>query len=823
MGIQDRLGLGPKPGRRRSGALKIEKRPSDDDAQRLTRQAVLWRAALLLGLGVLALLAFPRISVYDGTARVGEVWTRDDVVAPFDFAVRLPEEELEAQRDSVARAEPPIFVERVNALDNTLAKIDSLDARLDSTFAAYVRWRTVRTSGGPDLAAQTDSLRYLALRADLGGGLTNQQLDWLVSSAYAHARGQEAGLPLDDRLLGEAGRLSRELLTRGVLDVPRDDVLASTLVVRNVDPAVRTESEVPLAEVVGKLQAFALAQSSLRAVAPGRPDTVDIGMTFFRRTFEPNYIYQAEATERRRAERLSEVQPNRGQVRENTRIIRTGDVVTDAQYEQLRSLNIAQRARTGDRSFPRTVIGRILLVFAALSLFFLYLYLLRESIFDDLRQMILVALLIGFVLVGFWIAGVVGLSAAPFAVPVALVSILMAIVYDSRVAAFATLSLGLLAGLIFGGNFEIAFATIFAGLLGVFSVRDVKNRTQLLASGGVVFLAYALVIFAYALLRADPFGDRLVYELLAAGINAVLLLLVWPILVGIERGFSVTTDITLLELSDTNRPVLKELSMRAPGTFNHSLQVANLAEAAADAIGANALRTRVGAIYHDIGKMLKPEYFIENQQPGENPHEKLKPSMSAIVIAAHVKDGLELGRENKLPKVVLDFIGTHHGTGLIEYFYRKAKEAAGDDADQVKEAEFRYPGPRPQTNEQAIVMLADSVEAASRSLQKPNPRRLRSLVEAIFASRVADGQLDDTDLTFSDLAKIRETFHTLLCGIYHFRVKYPGQESEDESAPPPDPDKAPPQEAGLDVSVPDDAPLPTAPPEAEGLGKQPMS
>ncbi len=804
MGIQDRLGLGPKPSRRRSGALKIEKRSSDDDAQRLTRRAVLWRAVLLIGLGVLALLAFPRISVTDGNARAGEVWTRDDVVAPFDFAVRLPEEELQAQRDSVAQAEPPIFVERVDALDNTLAKIDSLDARLDSTFAAYTRWRIARENN-VDAAAQADSLRYTALRADLDVGLSSRQFDWLVLSAFAHARGLESGLPLDDRLLGEAGRISRELLTRGVIDVSRDTIRARTLVIRNLDPAVRTEREVPRAEIVGRRQAFALAQRSLQAVAPGRADTVDIGMTFLRRTFEPNYQYQRDATERRREDRLSEVQPNRGQVRENTRIIRTGDVVTSEQYEQLRSLNIAQRVRTGDRSFPRTVTGRILLVFAALSLFFLYLYLLREAVFDDLRQMILVSLLLGSVLLGFWIAGIVGLSAAPLAVPVALVSILMAIVYDSRVAAFATLSLGLLAGLIFGGDFEITFATIFAGLLGVFSVRDVKNRTQLLASGGLVFLAYALVIFAYALLRADPFNDRLVYELLAIGINAILLLLVWPILVGIERGFGVTTDITLLELSDTNRPVLKELSMRAPGTFNHSLQVANLAEAAADAIGANALRTRVGAIYHDIGKMLKPEYFIENQQPGENPHEKLKPSMSAIVIAAHVKDGLELGRENKLPRVVLDFIGTHHGTGLIEYFYRKAKEAAGDEADHVEEAEFRYPGPRPQTNEQAIVMLADSVEAASRSLQKPNPRRLRSLVEGIFASRVADGQLDDTDLTFSDLAKIRETFHTLLCGIYHFRVKYPGQESEDD-APPPEAEKTPPQQAGLDVSVPSDTP-----------------
>ena len=260
------------------------------------------------------------------------------------------------------------------------------------------------------------------------------------------------------------------------------------------------------------------------------------------------------------------------------------------------------------------------------------------------------------------------------------------------------------------------------------------------------------------------------------------MLLAGPLLWAIERTFRVTTDMTLLELSDTNREVLKKLSLQAPGTFNHSLQVANLAEAAADAVGANALRARVGALYHDIGKMLKPEYFIENQQPGENPHEKIKPSMSALVIAAHVKDGVRLGKEQGLPGVVVDFIGSHHGTGLIEFFYRRAQEQA-PEGTEIDEADYRYPGPLPQSNEEAIVMLADSVEAASRSLDKPTPRRLEALIDGIVAARVSDGQLDESALTFADLTRIKETFHTLLCGIYHFRVKYPDQEDEAPPAP----------------------------------------
>ena len=290
-------------------------------------------------------------------------------------------------------------------------------------------------------------------------------------------------------------------------------------------------------------------------------------------------------------------------------------------------------------------------------------------------------------------------------------------------------------------------------------------------------LAYGTVLLGFELLRATPFDRVFFVDLVAVAVNAALILLAAPLLWGMERGFGVTTDIALLELSDTNRDILKNLSMKAPGTFNHSLQVANLAEAAADAVGANALRARVGALYHDIGKTLKPEYFIENQRPGENPHDNIKPSMSALVIAAHVKEGVILGKEQNLPKVVVDFIASHHGTGLIEYFYRKAQEDAEDPAT-VDESDYRYPGPRPRSNEQAIVMLADSVEAASRSLDKPTPKRLESLIDGIVAARIADGQLDESSLTFADVSRIKDAFHALLCGIYHFRVRYPDQAEE---------------------------------------------
>ena len=367
-----------------------------------------------------------------------------------------------------------------------------------------------------------------------------------------------------------------------------------------------------------------------------------------------------------------------------------------------------------------------------------------------------------------------------YLVPVAAIPLMMTVMFDSRVALFGLWTLAFIGGHFLGFDFEYTFATIFAGSLGIFSVRDIKNRGQIFLSAAIVALGYAIVLGASWLLYDVPI-DIWSDDFVRAMINAAQIIVVLPLLWVFERAFDITTDLTLLELSDTNRPLLKELSLRAPGTFNHTLQVANLAEAAADAIGANALLARVGALYHDVGKMNKPEYFVENQRSGGNPHDHLKPRMSALIIASHVKEGLVVGENYNLPKRVLDFVPMHHGTSLIEYFFRKAQSNQGDEQPDVLESEFRYPGPRPNSREAGILMLADSVEAASRSISEPTHKRLESMVDGIFKSRVNDGQLDDTHLTFKDLYQIKETFLEILIGIHHGRVKYPGQQEAEQA------------------------------------------
>ncbi len=315
-------------------------------------------------------------------------------------------------------------------------------------------------------------------------------------------------------------------------------------------------------------------------------------------------------------------------------------------------------------------------------------------------------------------------------------------------------------------------ATVVGCTLGLFSVRDIKNRSQFFFTTPIiVFISYIIVIIGFSLAAATGWHSFLI-KLAYTAINALFIVFTYPLILLFEKGFNITTDLTLIELSDTNLPVLRRLMNKAAGTFHHSLQVANLAEAAAGNIEANALLCRVGALYHDIGKLEHPEYFTENQLAG-NEHDTLKPRMSALVIKAHVSNGVKMAKEYKLPEMIIDFIKTHHGTSVIKYFYNKAKEQSDPEKNEIKKEDFRYDGPRPYSKETGIVMLADSVEAASRSLKSPNYQKLEQLVDKLIEARLNEGQLSRTPLTFRDLSVIKKTFLNILVGIYHSRVEYP--------------------------------------------------
>ena len=345
---------------------------------------------------------------------------------------------------------------------------------------------------------------------------------------------------------------------------------------------------------------------------------------------------------------------------------------------------------------------------------------------------------------------------------------LIAILLDLRLGVVAAVIFSLIAGIVADNNIRVLVVNLVGGIAGAFCVSKISQRSDITRAGFLVGLANFFAILGMGMLAGDLSMLKLSWLGLLNGIiSAILTIGTLPYL---ETIFHLTSAIRLLELANPNHPLLRRLLVEAPGTYHHSLLVGNLAEAAIEEVGGDSVLVRVGAYYHDIGKIKRPYFFTENQFGMENPHDKIAPGLSTLIITSHVKDGVELAREHKLPEPIIDLIKQHHGTDLVKYFYSRAQE---NDREKVSEKDFQYQGPKPQTKEAAVLMLADSVEAAVRSLREPSPGRIEGVVRKIIKERLASGLLDESELTFRDLDKIGTSFVRTLSGIYHQRVEYP--------------------------------------------------
>lgn len=382
-----------------------------------------------------------------------------------------------------------------------------------------------------------------------------------------------------------------------------------------------------------------------------------------------------------------------------------------------------------------------------------------------------------------------------FALPVAAGAMLTALLFDFHIALVFSFVASILLGVSFRGDVFMSIYYFLGSITAAFYVIQCKKRTAVLRASALMGLVSIVAIIAIDLYRGEIM-TRGVYDIAAGVMGAFAVsMLVSASLPFFETMFDIATDIKLLELLDPNQPLLKEMVYKAPGTYHHSILIGNLAEAAAEAIGENPLLARVGGYYHDIGKLRKPEYFIENQRPSENKHDRLMPSMSGLIIASHVKDGVELAREYKLPTSVIDIIQQHHGTSLITYFYQKAKDL--QPFSRIAEEDYRYPGPRPRSKVAAIVMLADAVEAASRTLYDPTPQRIQALTNSVITRIFLDDQLIKCDLTLRDLRGISKSFNLILNGIFHHRIDYPGMEFQRDKRRGDYQDKKQPEEAAV--------------------------
>jgi putative nucleotidyltransferase with HDIG domain len=685
----------------------------------------------------------------------------EEIIAPFTFPIIKTKEELEQERNEKLQSVPPVFDKNTEIISTQKIKLNAFFKDIDEFFKTQT----------------TQAKKNVNLKAE------NSEVDSFIQKTYLRYN-----LKLTDDLLLQFDKLYtdktldsfKDILTRGLLEVYSQGILdrAESEISENKIAILQNGVE----DVVGLDQVYDIGKAAehvytilQKSYSSDRPELkiTNYLLTVF---LYPNLVYNESLTQERKDKAIHDIAQTRGFVYENQRIIDAHEIVTEDIYRKLQSMAYALKERSsniGGWEQFKFNIGKALFAISILFIMILYIYFLRKPIFNNnliLGMMTLIFLLqfaCAFMVLDF-------LHWSQYTIPIILAPMLLAMLLDSGVALVSTVTISLVLGAIQSNDYSFSFLSLIVGSISLFSVQKIRNRGQMFRAILYVIVAYLVVNVTFGFFHFEPMKEifmNFAYYMLPL---AVLTPTIVFLLIGIfEKVFDVSTDITLLELSDLNHPLLKRLSVEAPGTFHHTIIVGNLAEAASKAIGANSLLARVGCYYHDVGKILKPEYFVENQMDAMNKHEKLTPTMSCIILNNHVKKGMELAEKYNIPKVVKQFIPEHHGTSLMTFFYNKALKTM--DPKDINEDDFRYPGPKPQSKETAIAMLADTVEAASRTLQKPTQPRIRGFVESLIDKKMEENQLDESNLTIKEIDQIKEAFIPILLGIHHVRVEYPSE------------------------------------------------
>lgn len=698
---------------------------------------------------ILIVIMFPKGESIEFEVSEGAIWLHDDLIAQFSFPVKKSEENYRAE---LKQAEEKVFPVFINKTENVKLSLDSL--RSYNSYLIRVLDQYTESDSAP-LAARTflsaNSYKFfqnLRIRERNFVQLNNLRLRDLFSSAAA---------ALDF------------VYRKGVLSVDSGFLKRDSIAIRtgNLDNIESIKNYLFLNQ----------AYSVLAGQIKNRNYTPDVEKALIEYSAHfllPTLLYSPELTEEEIVQARNNVSRYTGIVNENERIIAKHDRISKEAMLKIESYKEAKSELIGEGNLILQGVGKFVHIALLLSLLVTYIFLFRKRIYYDNQKIILFAILILFVsFITFLINQVAVQAPVHYLIFIPAASMLITIMFDSRIGFYSTVILTLIAGALRGNDYTFVTMNLIAGGIAVYSVRDIKNRSQIFRSFLFILLGYFLSILAFGLERFAPWSTMLVEFAFAASNALISPVLTYGLLIFFERLFKITTDLTLLELSNFDRPLLKELARKAPGTFNHSMTMGTIAEAAAGKIGANPLLARVGAYYHDVGKTISPQSFVENQINDQNLHENLKPEESAHLIISHVQEGIDLAREHDIPEEIVDFIPMHHGTTVITFFYEKAKKLYGED--KVNIDDYRYKGPKPNTKETAIVMLADGCESAVRSIDEPDQEKVENVIENIFKSRVNDGQLDDSPITMSDIVKMKEEFLNILLGQHHKRIQYPKQ------------------------------------------------
>lgn len=672
--------------------------------------SLIYKVVLFLATTIAIIYLFPKGGQFKYNIQKGKPWQYENLYAPFDFAILKSEEELKNESAEIEANKQLFFAEDEDVVDKVIKNYEKkLPLVLEDSAAAGISKGRLREFG------------FKFINSVYRTGFLNKSDNSKIqkNTIITLTKGTEAK------------------------DILSDNLFTTDMLV----PAIQTYfAKSPYKSLENKFT------------------------NLFFEVLEPNIFYDEELTQRAVDEEIKNLTATKGLVSENERIISKGDVVEGKRYEILNSLKKEYDSQLWSKSnYNWIVFGYTILVSLVIFMLFLFIHKYRTSIFENNTKLTFIffnILLIVFLvsMVQNYFVGYV------YVVPVIILPIVLKAFFDARLGLFTHVLTVLILGFIVPNSFEFIFLQIIAGIVTILTVSELYRRANLFFSIIKITLVYFLAYFAFSVIQEGN-AQHLNWSYFGFfALNGVLSFLSLFLILIYEKAFKLVSDVSLLELSNTNSKLLRELNEKAPGTFQHSMQVANLAEASANEIGANAMLVRTGALFHDIGKMVNPLYFTENQTTSVNLHHDLPPDESAAIIIDHVLKGIEIAKKNGLPDRIIDFIRTHHGTSTVYYFYKKQEELT---PGTVKMKDFRYPGPIPFSKETAILMMCDACEAASKSIKDPTAQLIHDLVDKIIAGQMNNGQYMNADITFKEIQTIKKVIKKKLNNIYHLRIEYP--------------------------------------------------
>lgn len=672
------------------------------------------RVLLFVVTGIIIVLLLPKEGKFKYEYQKGRPWGHEDLVAPFDFAIEKPDAELEAEMQQV-KSQFRIYLKHDEGAFERVSDIFQ-----NKLFTAL----------------ETDSSKTVSLnRFNRNLAVGKSVLSEIYSIGIIRSSEELTNLRKGQVVYLKEGNTATQVDLKSFYSVNS----AYQFIQQYLDQQTRIEKDELLST---------LSESLVQ-----------------------NIIYDASTTERLLQEDLNSISETRGMVPQGLMVIGRGDMVDTEKFQVLESLRKEYQSRLGSSENSYLIlIGQLIMVSIVLLMFWLFLEKYRSDLMQNNWQVtFLLILILGMVAIASVVQRIPGIHL--YLVPFCLLPVIVRSFFDSRIALFAHIVTLIIVGFEAANGFEFMFLELIAGIIAIFSLLSLQNRSQLFVSMVIVFVTYSASYFSIAIMQEGDIKNIDISMFLWFAGSVGLTLLAYPLIYLFEKIFGFISEVTLLELNNTNHRLLRKMATEAPGTFQHSLQVASLAETAVYEIGGNALLVRTGALYHDIGKLYAPMYFIENQVTGVNPHDDLSFEESADIIINHVIKGIELAKENNLPEQLIDFIRTHHGTSTVQYFYRSYLQNFPDG--DLNEEHFSYPGPKPFTKEMAVLMMADSVEAASRSLSEYTTESVGKLVDNIIDHQFNEGQFDSANITLRDISEVRSIFKKKLLNIYHVRVEYP--------------------------------------------------